>query len=66
MQANFEFCDARAREAASRAEEASLDNVRDQALRAEAAWRELANKQDAVRKAREARLAENAEAAAGE
>jgi len=39
----FEFYDARAREAASEAEEAILDNVRERHLRAEKTWRGLAD-----------------------
>lgn len=43
MSQTFEFYDARAREAAKEAEEATLQNVRDRNLRAEKTWRGLAN-----------------------
>ena len=42
MSQTFEFYDARAREAAREAKEATLDNVRDRSLRAEKTWRGLA------------------------
>jgi hypothetical protein len=42
MSQTFEFFDARAREAAVDAEEATLDRVRERALRSEAAWRQMA------------------------
>jgi len=40
----FEFCDARAQEAARAANSATLDNVREQARRSEAVWREMADR----------------------
>lgn len=43
MSQTFEFYDARAREAALEAKEASLENVRERNLRAEKTWRGLAN-----------------------
>jgi hypothetical protein len=39
----FEFYDARAREAAAEADQATLDNVRDRNLRAAKTWRGLAD-----------------------
>jgi len=54
MSLNFEFCDARAREAAAAAEEAALANVRERALRSEAAWRAMADRLLAVQDARKA------------
>ena len=42
MSLSFEFYDARAREAASEAEEATLANVKERHLRAERTWRGLA------------------------
>jgi hypothetical protein len=42
MSQTFEFFDARAREAAVDAQEATLDRVRERALRSEAAWRQMA------------------------
>jgi hypothetical protein len=50
----YEFCDARAQEAATAAAEASLDNVRERALRSEAAWREMAHRIQNVRDSRNA------------
>lgn len=42
MSQNFEFYNARANEAAAEADAATLQNVRDRALRSETAWREMA------------------------
>ena len=42
MSQTFEFYDARAKEAAAEAEQATLDNVRERNLRAEKTWRGLA------------------------
>ena len=42
MAQTFEFYNARAEEAAARAEEATLDNVKSRELRAEKSWRGLA------------------------
>lgn len=42
MSQTFEFYDTRARESAAEAEQATLVNVRDRALRSEATWRGLA------------------------
>ena len=53
MALTFDFCDARAREAADAAGEAKLVNLREQALRAEAAWRAMADQLRAVHEARE-------------
>ncbi len=44
MALTYEFYIARAEEAAKEAERAQLDNVRERALRSEAAWREMADK----------------------
>ena len=43
MSQTFEFYDARAREAAAEADQATLDNVRDRNLRAAKTWRGLAD-----------------------
>ncbi|BBC72313.1 conserved hypothetical protein [Altererythrobacter sp. B11] len=43
MSQSFEFYDERAREAATEAENAQLDMVRERALRAEKTWRGLAS-----------------------
>ena len=42
MAQTYEFYNARAEEAAARAEKATLDNVRNRELRAEKSWRGLA------------------------
>ena len=60
MSQTFEFYDARAREAAKEASEATLDNVRERNLRAEKTWRALANQARKVLKDREAADAERA------
>lgn len=44
MSISFEFANERAAEAARDAETAQLDNVRDRALRSEAAWRDMADR----------------------
>ncbi|WP_068071794.1 hypothetical protein [Novosphingobium lentum] len=44
MSQTFEFYTARADEAAAEATAAKLDNVRDRALRSEAAWRQMADR----------------------
>ena len=44
MSQTFAFYTARAEEAAFEADNATLGNVRDRALRSEAAWREMANR----------------------
>ncbi|MEW4449698.1 hypothetical protein [Qipengyuania sp. JC766] len=69
MSQTFEFYDARAREAADAAGEASLQNVRDKNLRAEKTWRALADQaqQVAEERARTARVKESVrEAEAGD
>ena len=52
MSLTFEFCDTRAREAAAAADAATLANVRDRALRSEAAWRQMADRLKAVQATR--------------
>ena len=42
MSTTYEFYDARAKEAAAEAAVATLDNVRERALRSESAWRGMA------------------------
>lgn len=49
-----EFCEARAREAASEAHDTILENVRNRALRSEAAWRAIGDRLARVRRKREA------------
>ena len=61
---SFEFCTARADEAAEEASGAALDNVRDRALRSEATWRGLAEHARGVAEEREkVRLGKAREAA---
>ncbi len=63
MSLTFEFCDMRAREAASAAAEATLDNVKERALRSELAWREIADRLRAIKDGRKAIEQERAESA---
>jgi len=56
MSQTFEFYDSRARDAATEAEAAKLDNVRDRALRSEAAWRQLANRARQIERDRAAKV----------
>ncbi len=67
MSQNYEFYNARAQEAAAEAAKATLDNVRERALRSETAWREMADRalqmeqeREVVRIEREKRQAEAA------
>ena len=48
MSQTFEFYDARAKEAAADAQEATLDRVRERALRSEAAWRQMATRAQVI------------------
>ena len=52
MALTFEFCDARARDAASAAEKATLQNVRERELRSEAVWREMAERLQTIKDGR--------------
>ena len=61
MSISFEFANERAAEAARDADIAQLDNVRDRALRSEAAWRDMA---DRARKTEESRAKREATAEA--
>jgi hypothetical protein len=61
MSISFEFATERAEEAAQAAETAALDNVRERALRSEAAWRDMA---DRARKTEESRAKREATAEA--
>ncbi len=53
MSQTFEFYDARAKEAALEAEQATLENVRERNLRAEKTWRGLADQALRVKADRE-------------
>lgn len=59
MSISYEFATERADEAAQQAESAELDNVRERALRSEAAWRGMA---DRARKSEESRAKREAAA----
>ena len=61
MTQNYEFLIARADEAATEAEEALLDNVRQRARRSEAAWREMADRALKIGSAREKARQERAQ-----
>jgi hypothetical protein len=52
MSLTIEFCEARARDAGNEAESAALDNVRERALRSQAAWQAMADRANDVAKAR--------------
>jgi hypothetical protein len=54
----------RAEQARAEADEATLDNVRDRCLRAEAAWREMASRAERTEKMRADQIAAKALAAA--
>lgn len=67
MSQNYEFYNARAEEAAAEAAKATLENVRERALRSETAWRDMADRalqmeqeREVVRIEREKRQAEAA------
>lgn len=60
MSQAFEFYDARARDAAREAQEATLENVRERNLRAEKTWRGLAEQARRVMRDREKAEAERA------
>lgn len=70
MGTNHEFYLIRAEEAAKEAAGTALNNVRDRALRSEAAWRDMADRaltiereREVARREREERIASEAEAA---
>lgn len=72
MATSYEFFLLRADEAANEAAAASLDNVRERALRSEAAWRGMANRalqvereREVARQHREERIAAEEAARAG-
>lgn len=70
MAQTYEFYRDRADEAAAKAKEATLDNVRDRELRSEKTWRALANQAEKVAtdraKAEEERAAKRAAEAAAQ
>ncbi len=53
MSQTYEFYSTRAKEAAAEAKAATLDNVRERALRSEKTWRALADQARSVAKKRE-------------
>ncbi|TCM42413.1 hypothetical protein EDF59_102380 [Novosphingobium sp. ST904] len=55
------FCDARAQEAASAAQQAMLSNVRERELRSEAAWRAMSDRISKMEASRALREAERAQ-----
>lgn len=63
MSLTRDFCETRALEAATAAENATLANVRDRELRSEAAWRAMS---DRIRSTEKARAAREAARAVGE
>lgn len=54
MALTVEFCEARAQEAGDEARNTKLENVRQRALRSEAAWRTMGSRLLLVRREREA------------
>ena len=60
MALTVEFCEARAQEAADEARNTKLENVRQRALRSEAAWRTMGNRLLLARRERMAAEAERA------
>lgn len=58
MAQTIDFYQERAAEAAEEARNATLDNVRERALRSEAAWRQMADRAMAVEENRARRAAE--------
>lgn len=66
MQQSHEFYTARAAEAAADAKAATLDNVRERALRSQATWQVLADQARRVKAQREKLEAEKAAARASE
>ncbi|WP_338466209.1 hypothetical protein RXV95_11595 [Novosphingobium sp. ZN18A2] len=53
MALSYEFLQARAEESAREAETAQLGNIKERALRSEAAWREMANRALQIARERE-------------
>lgn len=66
MSKDYDFYDTRAREAAKEAGAATLDNVRERALRSEAAWRDMADRALQVERDRQVANQERAERRAAE
>lgn len=72
MNMSIEFCEIRAQQAGDDAQSASLENVRERALRSQAAWQAMADRATGIAKAKahkvlEARQAlERAEAETGQ
>lgn len=60
MSQSIEFYEARASEAANEARNAALDNVRERALRSEAAWRAMAERQVSIERQRDTLIQERA------
>ena len=64
MAFTYDFCRARAQEEAVAAEAATLDNVRERALRSEAAWLAMAKREQQLTSARDKAKREKDEASA--
>ncbi len=58
MTLTIEFCEARAKEAADEATSAGLDNVRERALRSQAAWQAMADRAIGIAKTRALKVLE--------
>ena len=66
MSQTFEFYHARAEESAAEASAAKLDNVRDRALRSQAAWQSMADRAKMIEQERQVAAVERAERRAAE
>ncbi|WP_126171963.1 hypothetical protein [Altericroceibacterium xinjiangense] len=66
MSQSFEFYTARADESAGEASAAKLTNVRDRALRSEAAWRQMADRASSIEQERVTTAREKEERRAAE
>ena len=58
MNMSIEFCETRAQQAGDDAQSASLENVRERALRSQAAWQAMADRATGIAKAKAHRILE--------
>jgi hypothetical protein len=64
MSVSIEFCEARARQSGDDARSASLENVRERALRSQAAWQAMADRAIGIARAKAHRVFETEQALA--
>ncbi|RYE46746.1 MAG: hypothetical protein EOP21_06125 [Hyphomicrobiales bacterium] len=62
MSISIEFCETRAEQAGDEARSASLENVRERALRSQAAWRAMADRAIGIAKAKAHKILETEQA----